>query len=423
MIIENEEKLIEQCKTLIEAELAWGSSAHWTTHDFKELSQKIFAKTAVTLSPTTLKRIWGKLKYESAPTLTTLNTLAQFLGFAHWRAFRQAQMNGFVAENSANLRKEQSRSSRLIPIMLAGLFLIGLLGWYVVQKGRAVVASDYTFNSKTPVTTGAPKSVVFAYDAAKSPTDSIFIQPSEDAPLQLVKKGEKQHTVIYYEPGYFKAKLWIGKQVVLEQVVLIKTDGWLASIEQKPIPIFLSKEETFRAGNLASSIRSPKTQPLESYPTIPFARYTQVRAFGDLTSDDFIFETAIKNEYLRGTSFCQTSEIIILCAGASIHIPLATKKCMADQYLIFLRDSISGKAHDLSGFGVDFDQFEVLRCEAHKGVVKFFVNNTLVYKLKNPQKNLKILGIVYRFQGVGAVDYVKLSDGDGKVVYEEQDFE
>lgn len=427
MIIKNEEELITQCKNLIEAELAWGSSANWTTQDFKELSQKIFDKTSITLSPTTLKRIWGKLKYESAPTLTTLNTLAQFLGFTHWRAFRQAQMKDFEAEHDPTFvtkkGKKWSTALRFMPLIVGGLILIGLLSLYFVPKSQVIVPSDYSFSSKTKVAIGVPQSVVFDYDVAKSPSDSIFIQLSEAMPFkQVVKKDKNQHTATYYEPGYYKTQLLIGNQVVQTQGLLIKTQGWLASIEQEPIPIYLSKEETFKAGNLASSVRSGKVQSPDSYAKIPFARYSNVRAFGNLTSDDFVFETALKNEYLPGTDFCQNSEIRILCAGASIQIPLAAKACMADQHLVFLGDSISGKTQDLSGFGVDFDQFEVIRCEASKGVVKFFVNKALMYQLKNPQKGLKILGIVYRFQGSGAVDYVRLLNGDGKVIYEEEDF-
>jgi len=32
----------------------------------------------------------------------------------------------------------------------------------------------------------------------------------------------------------------------------------------------------------------------------------------------------------------------------------------------------------------------------------------------------KIKGIVFRFQGTGSVDWVKLSKGDGKMEYEDQ---
>src|SRR5580693_606006 len=89
MLTVPEEILKEKCKDLIEAKLGWGGSEAWSNRDFDTLSDKIFEVTGVTLSQTTLKRIWGKVKYDSAPTVTTLDTLARFLGFEHWRDFRQ----------------------------------------------------------------------------------------------------------------------------------------------------------------------------------------------------------------------------------------------------------------------------------------------------------------------------------------------
>ena len=58
-----------------------------TPKDFEELHEQIFARTHVLLSLTTLKRVWGYVNYEYAPSLRTLNTLAQFLGYADYKLF------------------------------------------------------------------------------------------------------------------------------------------------------------------------------------------------------------------------------------------------------------------------------------------------------------------------------------------------
>ena len=39
------------------------------------------------LSLSTIKRLWGYVESNGAPRLSTLNTLAQFLGFADWNAY------------------------------------------------------------------------------------------------------------------------------------------------------------------------------------------------------------------------------------------------------------------------------------------------------------------------------------------------
>ena len=66
--------LLQECKEQIEKKLGWEDSESWTNHDFQTLSDKIQEDTGVNLSIATLKRIWGKVKYDSKPTITTLNT-------------------------------------------------------------------------------------------------------------------------------------------------------------------------------------------------------------------------------------------------------------------------------------------------------------------------------------------------------------
>jgi hypothetical protein len=89
---ENETEIhILKCLQLIERKLGWGESADWSNYDFSKLSDEVHNRTQVRLSVTTLKRIWGRLKYESAPTITTLNTLAQFADYDDWRSFCQQE--------------------------------------------------------------------------------------------------------------------------------------------------------------------------------------------------------------------------------------------------------------------------------------------------------------------------------------------
>ena len=46
------------------------------------------------LSHVTLKRVWGKVKYESLPSTHTLDTLVQYLGYESWRDFRSQNCSG-----------------------------------------------------------------------------------------------------------------------------------------------------------------------------------------------------------------------------------------------------------------------------------------------------------------------------------------
>ena len=86
--------MIEKTIKLYESNTGWGSSDEWTNQDFVILSDKIQERTGVALSHVTLKRVWGKVKYDSLPTTHTLDTLVQFLGYENWREFRLQNGNG-----------------------------------------------------------------------------------------------------------------------------------------------------------------------------------------------------------------------------------------------------------------------------------------------------------------------------------------
>ena len=82
-----DQALMQQVKRLFEEKTGWGDSDLWSNQDFLELSEMIFDQTGIALSHVTLKRIWGKVRYESLPHTRTLNTIVQFLGYRSWREF------------------------------------------------------------------------------------------------------------------------------------------------------------------------------------------------------------------------------------------------------------------------------------------------------------------------------------------------
>src|SRR5688500_10063355 len=89
-----DDALLSKAKLLIEQKIQWGDSGDWTNQDFVALSEKIQQQLNVPLSHVTLKRIWGKVKYESLPNTHTLNTLVQFVGYENWREFKIKNGNG-----------------------------------------------------------------------------------------------------------------------------------------------------------------------------------------------------------------------------------------------------------------------------------------------------------------------------------------
>ena len=196
------------------------------------------------------KRVWGKVNYNSAPSISTLNTLAQFAGFQNWRDFN----------NQENLKKASFLKDRITPnlgiiMSSAAAMTILFLSLYSMTDKSTIPPPNYSnieFESR-PVTNDLPNSVVFDFDLEGVRSDSIYIQQYWDETKTIkISADQKQATGQYYFPGYFRAKLLIDGTIIKEHGLFIKTDDWLGTIDYKPIPKYIESKK-FRSNQLSFS--------------------------------------------------------------------------------------------------------------------------------------------------------------------------
>ncbi|MEJ0031945.1 MAG: hypothetical protein WDO15_16890 [Bacteroidota bacterium] len=420
MELETDDIALEKCKSKIEEELGWGDSARWHTKDYETLSARIHERTSVTLSIATLKRLWGKIRYDSKPTPTTLNTLAQYLGYENWRSFRVSEEANRRKVVQVYKKKPLNKFVWIVPVV--AIALIAFL--FIPKKERKIDSSLFSFSSKKVIDYGVPNTVVFDYDAtAASPDDSISIQQSWDTRLSRpVKRDQLQHTSVYYIPGFFEAKLVVNKQVVKEHNLLIKTDGWLPLVEQPDLPadktrtpVYFKSSEAIHDGVLQLPVETIQQSNIQLQPVAPLTGYYNVRDFGELMSDDMVFETAVKNDYASGSNPCRYVEIRLQFEGPAVIIPLTSKGCVSNISIA----GTDGTQRDLSAFGSDFDDWVKVKCVIKDRVAEIFVNDKSAIRLRVTGGRAKMVEVGYKFQGTGSVDYVKLSNNNGRVFFED----
>lgn len=420
-------RLLDKCKSLIASKLGWEDSGSWTNHDFQTLSSMIQDATGVNLSVATLKRLWGKVKYDSKPTITTLNTLAMFMGYDNWRGFKQSQSNGhaengmhegvhehFVDDAASTLSNGKSSEKKRWRSGLIGTALCGgiaFLLYYLLPAGETPPSVvSYQFSSKKVVSEGIPNSVIFDYDAtAAGPNDTIYIQQSWDTRLRTqVSREDKQHTSIYYTPGFFQAKLVVNGEIVKEHNLSITSKGWMALVKQDPVPVYFNNEDFRKTGMLSLPLEKLEEKDIPFQPQVPWTSYYNVRDFGELYTDNFEFRTKIRNDYKESSGICQFTQILILTDGDVMAIPLSIKGCVSDLGLYFGGISVDGKKTDLSGLGCELSEWVNVRCEVQNGIGSIFIDDTLAHQSPFPAAD-KIVGLIFRFQGTGSIDEVSLS--------------
>jgi hypothetical protein len=435
MISGPEDQALPRCLKEIEAKVGWGDSGDWSTADFEQLGERIAAQTGVSLSVTTLKRVWGRVKYASAPTETTLNALAAFAGYENWRECKNAlpplqPVTVEAAPPPANpasvpvqvpapLARSRSRRGWLVGTGLAAL-LVGVLVFFQNHSApKPLNPADFSFSSR-PVTRGIPNSVVFRYDASASPTDSVFIQQSWDARRrQAVPRNGHAFTSIYYYPGFYRAKLVVGGRVVREHDLFIPSDDWVVAVKQEPVPVYFDRSQTVRDGLLHLPVRAIEERNVPMQPKPPAVRYRNVRDLKGLRNDNFTFETRLRNDFRTGSAACQNVTLVLLCEDDVMLIPFCAEGCVANLGLYLAGHEVKPTQADLSALGFAPDQWVTLRCQVRNRHVQLFVDGRKAYEATFPNKPARLVGVSYEFEGTGSVDYVRFSRPDGGVVYED----
>lgn len=424
---ENQEIYKKKCLQGIEDKLGWGDSSQWSNADFQKLSELIYEHTDVLLSASTLKRVWGRVKYHGKFTTTTLDALAAFLGYGNWRSFAVAE-NVPTKQTSILFKKSDKKKFGVLVLGFFGvvMLLVAIFSFFYKSSeermsandiGSTLSPSDFSFRVQT-LTHSIPNSVIFTYEASKAPTDNVFIQQSWDPNRRIkVSKNDYKHTSIYYEPGFYTAKLVVDDEVVKEHPLLIPSDGWLATINRSPIPIYLKATEFLQKDGLHITPSMIRDKQINLQFESVFVKYFNVGDFEPVSVDDFSFDAQVRNNFGEGSNICQFSQILLITDGMPIVIPLSIKGCISDLNLMSVDQAISGKHADLSSFGVDFSDWIRVNCKGSAENIQYYVNEELAYELPLISKQTKIVGMAFVFMGAGSVKGVRLQ-AQGEMIYQ-----
>jgi hypothetical protein len=418
MTMDHDTAYLQLCINLIEQKLNWRPADEWRNYEFTELSEKILDATGVNLSATTLKRVFGKLKYESLPSSATLNALAVFLGYTSWMALKSKQSLTKQPEPLPDplISEKSLKKEKLWPVAFLSVGLISILTFSFLSGKTNIPLKnerDIVFTSK-PMAEGLPNSVVFNVDLKGNKPNKVVVQQSWDSTRTVtMTPGQKEATGIYYIPGYFRAKLILDGKIVKEHDLFIKSDKWMATIDYKPIPTYIKekdllvKEEMSVDDTILNEIKK-STEPI-------WLTYHLVKPFGNLQSDNFSFESALKNTYADGPAVCKTAKIFILCSNGAFIVPVTLPGCIASVNLKANDNYLDGRSNDLSSFSADLANWTNVKVEVKNRVMKVLLNDKLIREETYKEDAGEIVGLRLSFLGAGAVRNIKLADGNDNI--------
>jgi len=419
MTMNHDTEYLQLCTRLIEQKLNWRPAEEWRNYEFTELSDKILDTTGVNLSGTTLKRIFGKLKYESLPSTVTLNALAAFLGYESWMDFKSKQsLKKQKKPEVITVKKRFILQGKVWPVAAAATGIVAVLA-FTLLSGKSSPPlkneKEIVFTSK-PLAEGLPNSVVFKVDLKGNTPAKVVIQQSWDTSRTVtLQPGQNEATGIYYFPGYFRSKLILDGKIIKEHDLFIRADKWMATIDHQPIPTYVKKEDLLVKEKMEVSENVLNDIKTITKPT--WLTYHLVKPFGNLQSDNFALESSIKNTFAEGPAVCKTTRILVLCSKGAFIVPFTIPGCASDINIKVNDVFLQGSSNDLSSFGTDLSDWAKVKIEVKNKTMKIFLNDKLIRQENYKEDAGEVVGIRFSFLGAGAVKDIKLLDATGESVY------
>ncbi|MEP4095145.1 hypothetical protein [Reichenbachiella sp.] len=412
----NQDSALDYCKTKIEGILNWGSSIQWENQEFEELSQIIFNKTGVNLSHTTLKRVWGKVKYDNRPSISTLDALAKFLDYPSWSALKRAREINKKGEPTRPSLVIRSKKFALIMVLV---IMASFSSWYIITSNVAKnpkLAENLKFEAKYS-SFGLPNTVIFSFDATELSAKEFVIQQSWDKSKRInVTNDQTKATCVYYYPGYFRSKFVADEVVLKETDVYIETKGWQSTINTNPLPVYLSDKDLIKTGALRLSENGLKHLG-RHYEPVSFHYYKREK---NISGDHFNFETSIRYDMANKVSACKYAKVVLHFSEGVFLIPFVIPGCVGEANLLVMDNFISGQKNDLSAFGISLDDWQKIAISSLNKHLSIYINDQEIYSAKYQMEPGHLVGISYQFDGAGEVDYLTLSNDDNSWEFDQQ---
>jgi hypothetical protein len=444
---------ISKCLRLIEEKVNLGKSQRWTYEDYKILQKLIYEASSINLSTHTLERLYGKLKIHKnyRPQTETKKALAIFLGYSDWEAFKRQNHPQPIAERweplldekriasltsestiteltvtessdtEPSVLKQNRISKRTRNIIAASLALIGMICLAIVLAPARKSATVGRVNFRAINRYGAvPHTVKFEHDLSGLEGDyfSIVIPAFQDT-IKL-SMTDKASYWTFSLPGRYTAYLMNGRNAIAETVVFIETTGWRVAETVDPNfeggKWFLPQTALGSKGRLytPSVFVGENIKKSDYY----FLSYLNFQKF-NIDGDHAVFETRFRNNSKERQAPCNDMWFKLIGIEGMLKMHFLTTGCTGFIDMTFGEKNLKGSKHDLSQFGIDMQSWKKAQLKIINKTVHVYLDGALIFKIQYSKSVGAIVGIEIISRTSGETDYVKLYNGNNKLVYED----
>lgn len=394
----------------------------WTNGDYIRLSSILSHKTDVQISPSTLKRIFGKLKTTERyyPQKATRDALADFAGFTDWGTFVQKHPRPVKQQEKKEeqpvlteqkvIGKKRNRLPALVLLIGAAAIVIWLFNKNenpvaVNIRGIRLICNNPEGENPHSATFKIQLPENFSGDTANFKVD--------------FGDGRRERKIIpgplfthYYEiPGRYYAILKYNDLPLDTVALYLKTNGWTgtAVMQHDTTRVYpVNNSNLFKDGKIRVDADELFRAGIDTNRTF-FVHFANSKPL-NINGDNFELMADVTTSQLRPGVRCSQVTIDIYGEKSKHSTMLIKPGCVSWAYLHFSENFIGGQTDDLSSIGADLSRGGIVKLQVINKNVKLLVNKKLVYETSYTFPLKKVYGVKITFSGIGTLNNLVLKD-------------
>ncbi|HEX5155034.1 MAG TPA: hypothetical protein VFW07_26505 [Parafilimonas sp.] len=417
---------LEICCRLISEKFGNDDLASWTNSNYVQLSSLLYRKTSVQISPSTLKRIFGKLKTTERyyPQKATRDALAQFAGFENWDLFI---LKNLRPVKDREQKKEEQEKNEPVPqplktihrkkIPVAAILLLAVAAMAIVwqfskkENQPAINLQGVKLICKNPVG-GNPHSADFMIKLPKdfSGDTTKFKVNFDDGRREKNEATNELFTYYYEVPGRYYPVLKYNDVAIDTAIVYLETNNWTATaiMQHDTTRVYPVNNQPGKDGMLNVNAEALFHAGVDTNRTF-FVHFVNAIPM-KISGDNFELTADVVTSQFRPGVRCSQVNIDVYGEKSKHSIMIIKPGCVSWAHLHFSDVEINGETSDLRSTGADLSNGGIIKLRVQDKNVSLFVNNKLTYKTIYHFPLERIYGVDVVFAGIGMLRNLAIKD-------------
>jgi hypothetical protein len=424
--------IINSCERRFER----GAATGWTHSDFVDLSREIMRDTRVNISPSTLKRIFGKVSVDDGylPQQATTEALEKFGGYLTQEANQPLLPHPsstqevvpdvdpvqITAPEPVAIPKVKGLKDFKVVFAVAAtlLFILGLLAlksfWPISKPTGRILLTG---------TEGVLPETAFFSLQSLAGSDSLFVDFGDKSAVIYVAPDQQSIAHNYLYPGVFPVKLKTRLDTVSTTKVFVRSNGWLGLGFNRPqdLPNHYYAFPAMRTGpDSLFHVANDELFKTGLDTVSPFftrlCNFTPVRST-ESNPDNFVFEATFKNQAQGKRIYCRSSQFQVTGLKNILRFKLVSPGCSYRILNVVGERNFRGNKVNLSQFVINLDQWNTVKLVNRNKNVSLVVNDKVLFTGAYKVSLGEIKGVFLEFEGNGSIKSCSLTTLDSKPLY------